>query len=81
MADQSQTVSVSPVTVTPVPTKVNFWAKVGSIALTVLGLISHASQMLGGAALPGQWGLIVAGAGLVSNDILHLVGQAQAAKQ
>ena len=66
----------SPVVVPPSPVKtVSFWAHLASIGLAALGVISTVSGALGGIALPGRWGPIVMGAGLVSTNILKLCGK------
>lgn len=49
------------------------WAKVLSVTVTLLGIVSEVSKAAGEISLPGNWGIVVAGGGLVSADILQIL--------
>ena len=59
-------------------TKIN-WGKILAAVTAGLGLVLQASQELGSISLPGKWNIIVAGAGLLAADILHIIEKLTAA--
>lgn len=61
---------------TPAPASkpISFWAHLGAICVTVLGLASAVASVLQLVPLPPHVGLIIAGVGTVTTQILHLCG-------